>query len=253
VKVQQGIASLAAVDHASSFAKIIRLPLRLIPKTAHIRIRTGAAKGLRWVVGSCTHGCWLGTYELEKQRALRHFIKPGMTTYDIGAQAGFYTLLFSRLVGQSGRVYSFEPCAFEMRNLIDHVTINELSNVHVVQAAVAADTGLMAFTVDRGVSQNSLTKQSFLSVSTLRLDDKLFPAPDLIKMDVEGGESAVLAGGRNLIMEHKPVLFIALHGREQHEKCARILSEYGYRITDLAGREIVGVPDTDEIVAQYAS
>lgn len=57
---------------------------------------------MAWVVGSAPHGCWLGTYELEKQRTIMPFIKPGMTIFDIGAQAGFYTLLFSRLVGPSG-------------------------------------------------------------------------------------------------------------------------------------------------------
>lgn len=248
--VQETISNLGAIDHASSFAKVIRLPLKLIPRSAYLRIRTGPAKGLRWIAGSCNHGCWLGTYELEKQRALFKFIKPGMIVYDIGAQAGFYTLLFSRLVGPQGRVYAFEPCAFEMRNLIDHITINQLRNVHAIQAAVAAETGLTAFTVDRGISQNSLTTESFLNVWAVRLDDRIFPAPDLIKMDVEGGESSVLIGARSLIMEHRPVLFIALHGREQHQKCASILQDFGYRITDLAGHEIGGIPDTDEIVAQ---
>jgi hypothetical protein len=93
----------SAISNRTLLGKVLRLPLRLLPKGMAIPILRGSAKGLKWIVGSSNHGCWLGTYELEKQVALERFVKPGMTVYDIGAQAGFYTLFFSRLVGGGGR------------------------------------------------------------------------------------------------------------------------------------------------------
>lgn len=67
--------------------KIIRLSLRLIPKGVPVRIRAGAAKGMQWITGAHVHGCWIGTYEKDKQDFCQVLIKPGMTAFDIGANA----------------------------------------------------------------------------------------------------------------------------------------------------------------------
>ena len=117
----------STIDNRSLLGKLLRLPLRALPTRMVTRIRRGPVKGLKWVVGSSNHGSRLGTYELDKQDALRKFVKPGMTVYDIGAQVGFYTLFFSRLVGDSGRVYAFEPFAGNIQYLMAHVRMNHLS------------------------------------------------------------------------------------------------------------------------------
>jgi hypothetical protein len=87
----------SAIDRRSILGRFLRLPLRLLPRGLVITIRRGPAKSMKWLVGSSDHGCWLGTYELDKQQALTQFVRTGMTVYDVGAQAGFYTLFFSRL------------------------------------------------------------------------------------------------------------------------------------------------------------
>ena len=63
---------------------------------------------MRSIIGAGIHQCWLGTYEAEKQRAIAKLVRPGMTLYDVGAHSGFYTLLFSRLTGTRGMVYSLD-------------------------------------------------------------------------------------------------------------------------------------------------
>jgi FkbM family methyltransferase len=192
----------SAISNRTLSGKVLRLPLRLLPKGMAIPILRGPSKGQKWIVGSSNHGCWLGTYELEKQAALERFIKPGMTVYDIGAQAGFYTLLFSRLVGLGGPVYAFEPFAENLRYLVAHIAMNRLSNVKVVQVALASRTGVAGFTVGRGKSQNALVRsdESPLVVATMRLDELVedhgFSPPDLMKLDVEGAEASVLDGAR---------------------------------------------------------
>ena len=74
--------------------RLIRLPLKLIPKSKVMSIRSGPTKGMKWIVGNGIHGCWLGTYELDKQNAMMKYLKPGMTVYDIGANSGFIRFCF---------------------------------------------------------------------------------------------------------------------------------------------------------------
>jgi FkbM family methyltransferase len=204
-----------------------------------------------WISGSSNHGCWLGTYELEKQQALLRLVKPGMTVYDMGAQAGFYTLFFSRLVGPGGSVCAFEPCANEARYLLAHISMNRLMNVRAIQAAVSETSGLSGFTWDRPRTENSLCAKpnSSLLVPTLSLDESPLPAPDVIKMDVEGGEAAVLRGAKRMLNDHRPVVFVALHGDEQKLACTALLRQAGYRIYSLDGRSVSGHPQSDEIYA----
>jgi FkbM family methyltransferase len=210
---------------------------------------------MKWIVGSATHGCWIGTYELDKQRALRQFVKTGMTVYDIGAQAGFYTLFFSRLVGQSGKVYAFEPFAENIASLISHVRMNAIENITVVQVAVADKSGLGGFTVDCGKHENGLTRAqgASLLVATVGLDEAVHKhgvaLPDLIKMDVEGSEAAVLEGARRILVQHRPVVFIALHGEEQRRACQSLLEQMQYQLHDLSGARIAEDFETDEVYA----
>jgi len=241
----------SAIDSGSTIGKILRAPLRLIPRETILTIRSGAAAGLKWKVGAGDHGCWLGTYELQKQRAWVNFLRPSMTVYDIGAQAGFYSLVSARAVGPAGRVYSFEPCPYECRFLLDNVKANRLPNIRVIQAAVSASSGFAGITVDKDQTQNSLCalEDTLLSVPVLCLDQIEIPPPDLIKMDVEGAESDVLIGGRTLIKTKRPVIFVALHGTEQIEKCSVILRQYDYKLFYLDGSPVDRLPLSDEIYA----
>ncbi|MBI2867364.1 MAG: FkbM family methyltransferase [Chloroflexi bacterium] len=185
---------------------------------------------------------------------VQRFVRPGMTVYDVGAQAGYYTIIFSRLV-EEGHVYAFEPFPENVRYALRHVRLNNLHNVHVVQAALAARTGLAGFTMDRGPTQNAMTDigDSRLIVPTLSLDDavalhKLSP-PHLVKMDVEGQEAGVLQGSRHTIETHSPVLFISLHGEQQRQSCQAFLEKAGYHIYDLTGRLLTGPFENDEVYA----
>jgi FkbM family methyltransferase len=244
----------SGINRGSIVGRAIRAPLRLIPGNAVMTIRRGPAKGMRWIAGSATHGCWLGTYELAKQEAMLRFARPGMTIYDIGAQAGFYTLLFSRVVGAAGTIVAFEPCPTESQNLLAHLGLNEISNVRVISAAVSDREAIARFTVAAGKTENSLREDSKspLFVPTVCLDQLGFPPPDLIKMDIEGGETLALKGARKMLAKTKPIVFLALHGDSQRRDCSKLLRDQNYNLFDLAGRRIEGDADTDEIYAAPA-
>jgi FkbM family methyltransferase len=220
-----------------------------------MRIRRGPARGMKWIAGSSLHGCWLGTYELKKQQVLERFVRPGMTVYDVGANAGFYTLFLSRLVGDTGRVFAFEPCPYVARFLIDHVRMNRVSNVRVIQAAMARQTGLVGMSTDKGFSENQISddRNSALMVPSLSLDTSSLPSPDLIKMDVEGAESEILRGAQKTLREAQPVVFVALHGSQQRAACPELFRAAGYAVYDLDGQVIEGIPSVDEIYALPAN
>ena len=84
------------ISSRSYLGRVVRFPLKVIPGTAVLPILQGPLRGARWVVGSGTHGCWLGTYELRKLELFAGTIQEGMTVFDIGAHAGYYSLIASR-------------------------------------------------------------------------------------------------------------------------------------------------------------
>jgi FkbM family methyltransferase len=245
----------SSFDYRSLTGRLLRLPARALPAGTVMSIRRGPARRMKWIAGSAIHGCWLGTYELDKQAALQRFVQPGMTVYDIGAQAGFYTLFFSRFVGDRGRVFAFEPCPYEARFLLDHVRINKLVNVRVILAAVAEQAGLVAMSTDQGMTQNRIyhDTDTALIVPSVNLDSLALPAPDLVKMDVEGAESAVLSGAQRTLHEARPVVFVALHSDQQRKICATLLRDAGYTIYALDGAPLEGAIAVDEIYARPLS
>ncbi|MGH9419338.1 MAG: FkbM family methyltransferase, partial [Thermoanaerobaculia bacterium] len=121
--------------------KMIRLPLRLVPRNAVVRIRSGELRGWRWIAGSSTHGCWLGTYEQHVQALFRKALRSGSVVLDVGANVGFFTLLASKLVGSSGHVYAFEPFPRNLYFLERHIHMNGLSNVTVQSIAITSQSG----------------------------------------------------------------------------------------------------------------
>jgi FkbM family methyltransferase len=143
------------------------------------------------------------------------FVKPGMTVLDIGAHRGFYTLLFSRKVGDRGRVLSFEPSPRERKRLKWHLRINFCRNVEVKDCALGeADGKAELYLVHGGdTGCNSLRPPdtalptSPVTVAVKKLDDILSDARvrsvDFIKLDVEGGELGVLRGAERLL-QRKP-------------------------------------------------
>src|SRR5687767_8704385 len=115
----------------SFLGRVVRFPLRLVPRDAVLRVLSGPLRGRRWIAGAATHGCWLGTYERFVQRIFVEHVRPGGVVYDVGANAGFFTLLASKLAGSSGRVYAFEPMERNLHYIRKHLQMNRVENVEV--------------------------------------------------------------------------------------------------------------------------
>lgn len=82
-----------------------------------------------------------GSFEKAESEFLVRMLQPGMTVLDVGAHHGFYTLLASRYIGDSGRVFAFEPSPRERRKLNWHLRWNRCSNVEVLGTALGSSAG----------------------------------------------------------------------------------------------------------------
>jgi FkbM family methyltransferase len=152
----------------------------------------------------------LDRYEPETTRLFRRLLRPGMTVVDIGAHAGYFTLIGASCVGPTGTVYAFEPFPASFQQLQRNIALNGYKNIHAVRKAVSDATGVRKLLVNpKGSDRNSLFagETSWVpdspEVETIRLDDYLkacgWPRIDLIKMDIEGAEPAALAGMKQTI------------------------------------------------------
>lgn len=247
--------NFSGVSNRSLAGRLVRLPLALIPRSLRVRIFQGRLRGMKWIVGSAVHGCWLGSYESDKQDLFARTVKPGDAVYDIGANVGFYTLLSSVLTGPTGAVYSFEPLPRNTRYLREHLRLNRIANVEVVEAAVSDAPGTASFMPEESAAQGHLTEggAGAITVKVVALDqlvaERGLRPPKLMKIDVEGAEHGVLVGGERLIMSARPVIFLATHGADVHRRCCQWLRAHGYRLSSLSSAPL---DTTDEILAEPA-
>src|SRR5688572_25684309 len=91
-------------------SQALRWYARRHPEGSVVTIKSGEAAGFKWKRHHrYVNGYWLGQYELPLQQALKRELKPGDTFFDVGANAGFFTLIAARLVGPTGKCVAFDP------------------------------------------------------------------------------------------------------------------------------------------------
>jgi FkbM family methyltransferase len=151
----------------------------------------------------CVHGC---TEEFETE-LVREAVRPGDTVLDVGANIGYYTLHFAKLVGPTGRVFAFEPDPRNFALLRRNVAQNGYTNVTLVQKAVAAQTGplrLYRNSANRGdhrVYASDAGRES-IAIDAIRLDDFFADyrgRVNFIKFDIQGAEAAAWHGMSQLL------------------------------------------------------
>jgi FkbM family methyltransferase len=193
----------------------------------------GLGRGLRFNAFDSLAGYALGSAEPSVQLALERIIRPGMTVFDIGANVGFFTVIAARLVGDGGTVVAFEPLPENVAAIHHNVELNGFgSRVRVEQAAVGDSDGVASFVVREMGGWGHVGAGGSLAVQTVMLDARIsagqVPVPDLIKLDIEGGEVAALAGLRSTLADHRPVILVELH--ETHDPVRAVLESARYEV-----------------------
>ena len=188
--------------------------------------------------------------ETEHYVWVRERLKAGDDVLDIGSNLGIFATMMGAKVGATGRVFAFEPSARIAADLRRVLTLNELKQVTVTEAAVSDRNGEATFcdieesdvrregshlsdaVMDRnfaGLKQNAVTVKTIV-MDDFAVEHKIRPA--LIKIDVEGAEFLVLEGLEKTIQAHRPKLVIEFHpdgaGVFDHLKLAACLQRFGY-------------------------
>ena len=196
-------------------------------------------------------------YEPQYVSVFRKLLTPGAIVFDVGANIGFYTVLFSAWVGLHGRVVAFEPDPANLKSLRRNLKLNECENVVVSPVALSNRSGIEPFSVDpvtrltghlgKGATYGSTIfgtgKEDLISVVTSTLDDEMgkFGVPDLIKMDIEGGEHNALEGGVELLQRNRPLIVSELNlwsmdqpiSTDKAIQTIRLLADFNYSLWDL--------------------
>jgi FkbM family methyltransferase len=190
---------------------------------------------------------WLGTYEADLQAALADFAKEGMVAYDLGANIGYITLMLARAVGPKGHVFAFEALPTNIRRLRKHLELNNIEpRVTPVHGAVVGTPGQVEFLRGpsgatgkvSGAAGREIQTADRLLVDGIVLDDYVYrqghPPPDLIKMDIEGGEIQALPGMKQVLLQARPVLLMELHGPQSAQAAWQALSDANYHIQQMS-------------------
>jgi FkbM family methyltransferase len=211
-----------------------------------VPVLSGSGRGLRVRFGESTLIRALKTVEGRVEKAILGELARGQVFYDIGANIGWYSLLAARVVGPDGHVLAFEPSLSNASLAQRNAAVNRFANVTVVCAGLTDEDGWITF-LDKGNLQGRLDKDDFdaqaewrakrdqrvhgrTPVPVARLDSWLEqtgePAPDVVKIDVEGAELGVLRGMTQTIQRSHPTLVIELH--RTNVEVADFLDGVGY-------------------------
>lgn len=217
----------------------------------------------------------LRMYEPEKHRALEQVLRPGMTFVDIGACKGDFTIFAAGKLGASGRVIAVEPEPTNASWLRRSIERNGMHNVDVREMAMSDVSGratLHRADVNAGVQVSSgwhslaaepPGQRDDIDIETQTLDELLthldITQVDVLKIDVEGWELAVLRGAAETLSDqaNPPIIMMDLHPKlgVDPRAVAELLRGHGYEIFSMASpADVLDVrSDTSEIIARPRS
>lgn len=160
---------------------------------------------------------FLGAHEPDSLSAIKKLIKQGDTVLDVGANIGFYALLFSKLAGPEGHVIAFEPTARAFQKLKRNKDLNPdvcTRNLALEKIAIA-DRSVKLQAVEFRSSWRLFGPKAEIEhelVDILTIDEYLekhgLTRVDFIKVDVDGYEYKVIQGALRTLQLHKPVLMM---------------------------------------------
>ncbi len=215
------------------------------PGLTLVSVASGILKGCQLALDMKSEkDYWLGTYEPELQSGIQRFMHPGMTVYDIGANIGYITLMMAELVGDRGQVIAFEALPGNLDRLRNNLVLNgRQDRVNVVAGAVVDRPVPVNFWIGpsggMGKAEGSQGRtrvrySESITVEGWALDDYVYrqgnPEPQVLKMDIEGGEVLALPGMRQVLAQARPLLFLELHGPEAASAAWQALTGAAYRI-----------------------
>lgn len=247
--------------------------LMLLNKSSEIRIKTFWDGKINIILPeSVSINIWRnGFAESDVSYYLLKYLNKGETFIDIGAHFGFYSLLASDIVGQEGRVLSFEPTTSTFNQLSKNITNSNNDNIKIYNLAAFNlktemefnDYGIIhssfnSFFANRGEKNLECRK---VKVRAVIVDDFLeenLPGGriNLVKIDAESSEFQVLTGLQNTIQKYHPVIILevgdfSIRGSKNSRELIELIESYGYHSFELDKTSFQIVPYIKKNIEGY--
>jgi FkbM family methyltransferase len=184
-----------------------------------------------------------GIREPQATAIVQRLVKDGMRALDIGANIGYYTIMFSKLVGKKGEVCAVEPIAKNFALLSENIRLNSAQNVRSYQLALSEKSGKSTLFVSKqsnlsSMNKNQYTRAGSVEVQCKSLDDFIegfcTGNVDFIKMDVEGHEYEILMSSKKIQQAKNLSMFVEIHpaliGRIKTNELLKHLKKSGFRL-----------------------
>lgn len=194
-----------------------------------------------------------GQYEPEMATCCKKLINPQRDIIDVGANVGFYSVFFAKMLGKSQRVLAIEPTPNALKHLKLNLNDNKIAHKVVIFEGVALDTNCLIdvkYIEDReeyssvGVMNHPSIKGAALkTISTpAKTVDEMVDLhalhPGFVKIDVEGMEHKVFAGMKRTMQVHRPTILAELSDpllKKNGSSSAQVIASIkclGYRVDD---------------------
>ncbi len=191
-----------------------------------------------------------GRYEPNEMCAIADVLRPGMCFVDVGANEGIFTLLGAAMVGPSGAVHAFEPSPRERGRLTSNLELNGLTNVRVHPVALGSTprTASLSISDQEHPGHNTLggfgypeTSEAYSVEVAVRTLDQVVEREgldrvDVMKIDVEGSETAVLQGAEETLRKFRPVIIVEAQEKSLREmgssiqELIHLIRSHGYEV-----------------------
>lgn len=163
-------------------------------------------------------------------------IRKGDIVIDAGANIGIFTVISSVLVGDSGYVLAIEPDPENLSILKKNIELNNLKNVEIINKALYKESGNMIKFYQNGVMSKIITSDVsndsiYIDVETITFDNLISQKgikPNILKMDIEGGEKFALLGAENMIKTLN-YLETEIHSKEDLDELQKYSNYFSFR------------------------
>ena len=209
------------------------------PREVTFRFKDGPGAGLRFSCLSSHKYFFLREdYERDLLEPIARLIRPGSVAFDVGAHFGFWALILSRLCGDAGKVFAFEPSPQNRARLQGNLAINSIENVEIVPFALSdtIGTGNMS---DAG-SMGSLSGDG-IKIETTTVDEfcRHHPKPDFMLIDVEGFATQVLRGAIDLYGQEFVPVICELHTDDEQAGFRRFMDGRAHQVRELDKKNLL--------------
>lgn len=164
--------------------------------------------------------------------------KSGDTIIEVGANIGTHTQYLSKAVGNSGKVFAFEPQRIVFQSLCANMALNSITNVYTYQIALGSEEKTIFIPPINysksgnfgGISVDGFKKGEPIVQKTLDSFLEQIDTLKMIKIDVEGMEEEVLKGSVKTIEKFKPILYVENDRQEKSQSLIEYIHSLDYEL-----------------------